>query len=579
MRHALLAVGALVSVALLSGCGGGDPPSSPAVDTAPVGGPGPAGAGEATPAAPGPEAAAPDSPSAPASPSASGESLAPVELGGPGPNAGPTDAAPEAPGEGHQPADQTMSHPPGPGEAPAEAADASASPAEAITDPAMTPDAGPTGPSVDAAGMPIGPGAGDGAEGAGMAGQPAARPLTLLEKAALAFHQGRDRDAVLFLYALSVISDADAAKKVLDQMGWIADLKRPAMAIRWGIAVDYVPLRNYGGSVFPIGAAQNLPGRGPGGAAPGGLGAGGMAGGEMPGGAMGDASGPGGAGGAPTNKVLQELTGELGSRVVGQLRERMTRGDFGQTMALLSQAGATARGAAGAGSAVDAEPAGGDPALAQGMPDPAAAGGFDAGAPLGGGRLAEAVPLSPGIVFLGLANPKELRAKAQQAGVDVVCVFSIALTAIPKQQLLKNETKIRVHDLVQSKPLYESKALNNIQVQIERIERKSEQDSVDRELDSLFAFIDANWHLGPLPAGLNADNVLNRLRGLLGQSPENPLPLLAEARMYQTRGLLQDNHFLVVCQKLVGNEAGAQLVNGTAEEKLDLVTKWLPSGP
>ena len=75
------------------------------------------------------------------------------------------------------------------------------------------------------------------------------------------------------------------------------------------------------------------------------------------------------------------------------------------------------------------------------------------------------------------------------------------------------------------------------------MEKKSDQDPVDKELEALFKFVDANWHLGPLPAGLQAEHVLNRLRTLLAESHENPLPVLAEARMYQTRGLLQDSHY------------------------------------
>ena len=135
---------------------------------------------------------------------------------------------------------------------------------------------------------------------------------------------------------------------------------------------------------------------------------------------------------------------------------------------------------------------------------------------------------------------------------------------------------MHLHDLMQTKELYESKTLNNIQVQIERVEKKSDQDPVDKELESLFKFVDANWRLGPLPAGLQAENVLNRLRGLLGETHENPLPVLAEARMYQTRGLLQDSHFLTACQKLLGDAEGTQLVNGSEEEKKQVVAKYLP---
>ena len=97
------------------------------------------------------------------------------------------------------------------------------------------------------------PGAGN------MPGQQPAKPLTLGDKAELAFRQARDQDAIQYLYAHGVTADAEAAKEVLDKMGWITPLKRPAMAVRWGIAVEYVAPRGYNGSIFPIGTTQNLP--------------------------------------------------------------------------------------------------------------------------------------------------------------------------------------------------------------------------------------------------------------------------------------------------------------------------------
>ena len=181
--------------------------------------------------------------------------------------------------------------------------------------------------------------------------------------------------------------------------------------------------------------------------------------------------------------------------------------------------------------------------------------------------------------MLGVVSAKDLREKAQKAGVDAVCVFNVVVTVIPRLQTIKNETTIHVHDLAQAKELYDSKTLNNIQIQLERADPKGDQDPVEKELEALFKFVDANWHVGPLPAGLQAEHVLNRLRILLAEPHENPLPVLAEARMYQTRGLLQDSHYLAACQKLLGEADGTKLATGSKEEKLVIVGKWLPQPP
>jgi hypothetical protein len=74
-----------------------------------------------------------------------------------------------------------------------------------------------------------------------------------------------------------------------------------------------------------------------------------------------------------------------------------------------------------------------------------------------------------------------------------------------------------------------------------------------------------------------SEGVLNRLRALIGVTHENPLPALAEARMYHTRGLLQDNHLTIAYQKILAvDQLGTQLATGSEEEKKKIIEKWLP---
>gem|GEM_PF-2040106 len=459
----------------------------------------------------------------------------------------------------------------------------------------MSPQAGPQGGTAGSSDVPTpyggeGQAGGDSSTpGTGMApGQQPVKPVTLVDIAQLSFRYGHDQDALLSLYGHGVITDVEEAKEVLDKMGWVPDLKHPALTVRWGIAIEYVAPRGYTGSVYPVGTTQNLQvksaagGGGGGGGAPAmGMGEGGM--------------GQPGAGGAQGSAQLQQLTGELGQKVVAQLQERVARGDFGQVLAAAGQAPAAGAGGMGAGggmsgygmpqggSEMSGAPAGpgqlGGPGMGAGYGG-AAGSGMGAGGPAPGGPAAGgAVSLSPGIVMLGIVNAKDLREKARKAGVDAVCVFNVLVTVNPRLGTIKNETTIRVHDLEQTRELYESKALNNIAIQIERVEKKEDQDPVDKAMEALFKYVDENWKMGPLPAALQADNVLNRLRTLLAQTHENPLPVLAEARMYQTRGLLQDNHYLTACQKLVGEAEGTTLATGSRVAKLVVIGKWLPQPP
>lgn len=443
----------------------------------------------------------------------------------------------------------------------------------------LIPPAG-SGSSADGVGPPN-PDAAGGYPGAGDAqAQQPPKPLTFADKAGIAFQQGREKDGLQYVYAHALTGDDAVAKEVLGQMGWVGPLKKPAMTVRWGIAIEYVfnGPRGYTGNLYPIGTAQNVATKGGGGGA-------GIGGQPQPGG-MGDGGfAPGGMGGAGQgNASLQNYTGELGQKVLQQLQQRIAKGDFGKVLALAgktSTPGATpgmpgaAAGMPGAGM-----PEGSGTNLGAGMPGGAAPGGVEGagmpGQPLGG-RPTDVSSLSPGIVLLGVVSPRDLRDKAQAAGVDVICVFDVSVTPNPRTGLILNETAIRLHNTVEPKELWESRKLNNIKVQIERADPKGDQDPADREIEALFKKVDADWHVGPLPSSLTAANVLDRLRLLISQTHENPLPVLAEVRMYQTRGLLKDEHLLTAYQKLIGESGGTQLATGSEEEKKQAIETWLPS--
>jgi hypothetical protein len=179
--------------------------------------------------------------------------------------------------------------------------------------------------------------------------------------------------------------------------------------------------------------------------------------------------------------------------------------------------------------------------------------------------------------MLGVVNPRDLREKAQAAGVDAVVAFNVVITPNPRLSHILNETAILLHDTMQAKELWESKKLNNIKIQLERADPKGGQDPVDKEIEALFKKLDAEWHLVPLPAGLQAEHVLKRVERLEAETHDNPLPVLGEVRMYQTRGLLPDERLLAAYQKLIGQSEGSQLAKGSEEEKKKAIEQWLPS--
>ena len=409
-------------------------------------------------------------------------------------------------------------------------------------------------------------------------GRGAAKPLTYADHAQRAFQQGDDTQAIRYLMAHAVTADAEQAKALLDQMGFNSHVRRPAFAVRWGVGIEFTPPRNYAGSIFPIGTQQNIGGK-PGRAAvgPGAMGApGAMEGSEMGGyGHAGAAAG----GNVPLPQPVRQLTGELGETIVEQFMVRLKRGDYGQ---VLQTSGApTQSTTSGYGSGYEEYGAeygseGGQMPGGMGMGMNLGAGmggGVGAGARSGGAQGPRSV--LPGVTLIAaIGSSRELVAKAKEAGVDVLCVFKISIKLNPRVGLVTNETSLAIFDVGTGKEMFSTRPLNNIAVQRNRAEGKP--DDVETTLRALFEHVDQNWQLGPLPQ-MTPEQVLARLRALISQpSGDDPLAALTEARLYHSRGLVQDDHLTVAYQQLLGDEQIAStLLTGTEEERRAIVDDWV----
>ena len=417
-----------------------------------------------------------------------------------------------------------------------------------------------------------------------------AKPLTLQEMAQAAFQQGKDREAFQFLYGHALTADDQAATELLSKMGLLTPAKRPALAVRWGVGVALTGPQ--GTNPYPIGTKQNQVGA-PRGGQRGGLRAGGggdSEGGFAPEGAMGvpqvglvegprpfDAGdAPAGAGpvsGGPIDPVLKQMTGELGQKMVDGLRQRIAQGDFGQVLVVTGAAPSRSRGGYGGGMESGY---GGDMESGYGDEEESGYGGGYSqpmGRGRGGNQQKGPSQLAPGAVMLGVGNIKDLKTVAGKYEVDVLCVFNVALKPNLKIGTTINETTIAIYNMADGKETYESKKLNNIAVQVAR--QGGKPDNVDKEIEDLFEHIDSTWKLGPMPA-LTEEGVLARLRPVITEPQENPLPILAEIRMYKTRSLLNDQFFAIAYKSVLGDQQAAILATGTEDQKKEAISQWLP---
>jgi hypothetical protein len=82
--------------------------------------------------------------------------------------------------------------------------------------------------------------------------------------------------------------------------------------------------------------------------------------------------------------------------------------------------------------------------------------------------------------------------------------------------------------------------------------------------------------MADLPAGLTAEVAAKRVAALAAEKHDNPLPVLAEARMYHIKGLLEESALFAAYEQILGVDAGRLLATGTEEDKIKALSQWLP---
>jgi hypothetical protein len=406
--------------------------------------------------------------------------------------------------------------------------------------------------------------AGAGAEGYDIAGGPAGGlggaveekiPDTFDGKAQLAFRRGKEKDALQFLYAHALTSD-EGAQNLLPTIRWVGGLRQPALAVRWGVGFVVTAPRNFNGDPKPVGSHQTIPTRG--GPRDGGGGNEGYVGG-------GGETDYGGGGGGGKNSLLAKGAGELGDKLLAAYTERLMRGDFGEV--LKNAADDRNQGNRGNRGAAGMEGYGGESGGAGALPG----GGGDAA---GAAAATQVTQITTGLSMLGIGTQKELIDRAREDGIDAVVIIDVKLRVSPSSNLVTNESTIALLDAKTQKKLHTTRKFNNITIQQARAEEKD--DGVDKEFEALFEAVDANLKMADLPAGLNADIAAKRIDSLTAEKHDNPLPILVEAKMYHSKGLLDEAQLFAAYEKLLGVDSGRLLATGTEEDKVKALSDWIP---
>lgn len=432
-------------------------------------------------------------------------------------------------------------------------------------------------------------------------------PRNLREQAYAAFRSGNDLQGYKLLNAH--YGFAPTAKNELGQkMAWIPGLMRPGLAPRIGIAVFYehIPL-NFKGNPMPIGSAElttavdaiqsaeqkdtRIGGnrrqskfargsRGP------------MS--DVTERAKGDPNAN-----LPAPQQLSFYLGEFGETFHDALLDRFENGDYGPVIQdLMRQASRpTQRGRNASGQ--DGNPGDGQPGDASGeqpgqpVGGRGGRGGGGSGNAIAGGlpgledgdenkprrfsskasdkeaaNLANVKQLTPCVIWLGMSETRDdLTKRAEAANCDILAVFHMTLREARTTNLINNTTLLRIHNLRTGKPLtgYAPEPLINLTVETWRQKEEKGTDPVEKEIIKAIEALDKALKPVPLPEAVTAERAKKRIADLAAQKPDDPLPIIVEARFYAAKGLMTDTESEDTAKSLLG-DAGFEKLKARAKE-------------
>ncbi len=460
--------------------------------------------------------------------------------------------------------------------------------------------------------------------------QTADKTPSLRERANQAFVGGDEALALRYLYA-HMVSEYEQANSSLSSVTFSPVLREPVWWLRWGVSLHVrgddleaphpivvgmkspLPDRNATAGRGRYGARGRAPGP-EGGAVP--MAAPGMEGMEMEGMGMGGprpnraAAGAGGVS-VQIDETLHKNLGLVSEQVGAELNARFQNGSFGRGFQGVEVAPAVAPAApgmrvdqrtgelvqespmpGGAGYEIGAE---GMPA-AMPMPGPGAAPGALPGSEsmqepammdtmateaLQGqgvmqqpGQAPQAAPSftpdlprwRPGLAFLGEVPLSESLEKAKENDLQFVLHFDVIV------QGSKTRTIMRVVNVADEKTVVASKQLDNVECyKLVQAEKTTEPEYVSEIIMPMFEVLDEKLKVVEMPQ-LNAEQARGRVASLLETAPPFDWSSMAEVRLFQSQGLLNEQE-VAAAMHLFGGDNALVLLYGMPAERREIVSR------
>jgi len=301
----------------------------------------------------------------------------------------------------------------------------------------------------------------------------------------------------------------------------------------------------------------------------------------------------------PGELQVNHYLGDFGDWFIEALKERMESGEYGPVSQELMRQAARAPAPRRDPNDPNAPPPEGQPDFAGGPPGgeagdggpPPPGGGRGRGgkAGFGGSRVAGAgastasqasrwstkgeskdtVDLAavkqilPGMLWLGKVDADErdlLTKRAEALNLDVLAIFTLTLHQARTGNFMNNKALLRMVNMRTGKAVpYSPEALVNLDVERWRQKDEKGTDPVEREILKVLDAVDKVFKPTPLPDAVTAERAKKRITDLVAAKPDDPLPVLVEARYYFAKGLLGQDEFVESAKSLLGEEGYTKL--------------------
>ncbi len=181
--------------------------------------------------------------------------------------------------------------------------------------------------------------------------------------------------------------------------------------------------------------------------------------------------------------------------------------------------------------------------------------------------------LEPGVIMLGMGDPTEMLEKAKTHGLDLLAVFDV-MVSVSSRDVPKNSTLVSVYNVKTGEKVASTRRLNHLAYVKALADGRADQ--IETELDGIFQEATDNTFKASAIPEISAETAAKRVDFLANQDTSNPLPGLAEIRMYLDQNLISEDDFVAAAAELIGPENAALVVDADIQKREQSLRDWLP---